>query len=298
MTQKKSKLTIGLPVYNRENLINKKLENILTQTFQDFKIIIYDNSNDRTGKICKEFADNDDRIQYIFEKNANGVEYAFNYVLKKAETEYFVWAASDDLWASDFLEKNVAILEKQPKVVGSIGNVKRYGGKIEEFKVELLDSFWKKHYKKIRKSFRQFDHVSIFAEAYSDRATKFLRIHEELSIYAVFRTKPLQESFVFGPHLWKKIILNVLRFGNFNVTNETEWFWHTGSSGIDNPINQFKKNQMRIGDLLFPYYDYILWCAKNIGKKFVIKNLDFFVFSTLMYYTILIYHLFKNKKNF
>ncbi len=297
MIQKKSKLTIGLPVYNRENMINKRLENIFSQTFQDFKIIIYDNSNDLTSKICKEFADRDNRIQYIFEKNANGVEHAFNYVLKKAETEYFVWAASDDLWSLDFLEKNISVLENQPNVVGSIGQVKRYGEKIEEFKIDLKDSFLKTFYNKIRKHFRHLNHVSIFEESYFDRATKFLRLHEELSIYAVFRTKPLQESFVFGPHLWKKIILNVLRFGNFNVLNETEWFWHTGASGIDNPINQFKKNQMNMGDLLFPYYDYIKWCNKNIGKKFMIKNLDFFIFSTLLYYFVLISYILKNKKN-
>lgn len=287
MIQKKSKLTIGLPVYNRENMIKKRLENILTQTFQDFKIIIYDNSNDQTGKHCKEFTDCDDRVQYIFEKNAKGVEYAFNYVLKKAKTEYFVWAASDDLWASDFLEKNISVLEKQSKIVGSIGNVKRFGVKIEEFESDPTDSVLEKRYKKFRKSFRHFGHVSIFAESYTDRATKFLRIHEELSIYAVFRTKPLQQSFVFGSHLWKKIILNVLRYGNFNVTDETEWFWYTGNSGIDNPINQFKNKQIPLQDILLPYYDYMKWCSQNIGRKFILRNMGFFISSTIIFYVIL-----------
>ena len=257
MTQKKSKITIGLPIYNREKVIHKRLENILSQSFQNFELIIYDNSNDSTQEICSKFKEKDERIKYFHEEEKHGIEYAFHYVLIKADTEFFVWAASDDLWASDFLEKNISILEKQSTVVGSIGQVKQYGQKIKEFDVEYADSFWKKRYKKFRKSFRHFGHVSIFATSYSDRATKFLRNHEELSMYAVFRTKSLQKSFVFGSHIWKKIILNVLRYGNFNVTCETEWFWHTGSSGIDNPINQFKNKQISLQEILLPYYDYM-----------------------------------------
>jgi glycosyltransferase involved in cell wall biosynthesis len=287
MSQKRSKITIGLPVYNREKVIHKRLENILSQSFQDFEIIIYDNSNDSTQEICSNFKEKDERIKYFHEEENRGVEYAFNYVLKKADTEFFVWAASDDLWATNFLEKNISILKKQTKIVGSAGQVKRYGPKIEEFEMDVMDSFWKKYYKKFRKSFRHFGHVSIFAESYTDRATKFLKIHEELSIYAVFRTKPLQQSFVFGSHLWKKIILNVLRYGNFNVTDETEWFWHTGSSGVDNPINQFKNKQMSLQDILLPYYDYMKWCSQNIGGKFVLRNMDFFISSTIIFYGIL-----------
>ncbi len=287
MIQKNSKITIGLPVYNQEKFIQKRLDNILSQTLQDFEIIIYDNSNDLTSQICKEYDEKEKRISYVYEETSKGVEHAFNYVLKKADTEFFVWAASDDLWATNFLEKNISILEKQSKIVGSIGQVKRYGPKIEEFKKNETDLFWIKYYKKFRKSFRHFGHVSIFATSYSDRAAKFLRTHEELSMYAVFRTKPLQKSFVFGSHLWKKIILNVLRYGNFNVTDETEWFWHTGSSGIDNPINQFKNKHMSLQEILLPYYDYMKWCSQNIGKKFLLRNMDFFIFSTIIFYLFL-----------
>jgi hypothetical protein len=213
--------------------------------------------------------------------------WSFAFVAKKVIGKYFVWAASDDLWATNFLEKNISILEKQSKIVGSIGQVKRYGPKIEEFKKNETDSFWIKCYKKFRKSFRHFGHVSIFVTSYLDRATNFLRNHEELSMYAVFRTKPLQKSFIFGSHLWKKITLNVLRCGNFNVTDETEWFWHTGSSVIDNAINQFKNKQMSLQEILFPYYDYMKWCSQNIGKKFILRNMDFFIFSTIIFYVIL-----------
>ena len=50
------KLTIGMSIYNGEKFILKKLENILSQTFQDFELIISDDSTDNTPKICKDFA--------------------------------------------------------------------------------------------------------------------------------------------------------------------------------------------------------------------------------------------------
>ena len=280
-------ISIGMPIYNGEKFIRKRLENILSQSFQDFEIIIYDNSNDSTPKICKEYALRDKRIHYTHEKNLRTVEYAFNFVLQKATTKYFVWAADDDEWYSQFLEKNLYLLENDSTVVGSIGQVKRHGPQIEEFSFNPNDSFFKKIYKKIRKHFRPFGHVSIYSNSYEKRAGKFLRQHEELIIYAVFRTKNLQESFEFGIKSWKKMMLNILKYGNFNVESEILWSWNTSSSGIDNLLNQHKKNLIPLNELLFPYAEYAFWCIKNIGLKFFLKNIDFFILSNIPYYFIL-----------
>jgi glycosyltransferase involved in cell wall biosynthesis len=66
------RISIGLPIYNGEKYVKNRLDNILSQTFQDFEIIIYDNSNDSTPKICREYAQNDDRIDYVHEKKDLG----------------------------------------------------------------------------------------------------------------------------------------------------------------------------------------------------------------------------------
>ena len=50
------KLSIGLPVYNGEEFLEKKLESILSQTFSDYELIISDNnSTGSTNKICEQF---------------------------------------------------------------------------------------------------------------------------------------------------------------------------------------------------------------------------------------------------
>ena len=53
---KKSLVTIGIPVYNGELLMKKCIESVLSQTYENFELIISDNaSTDSTPDICKEF---------------------------------------------------------------------------------------------------------------------------------------------------------------------------------------------------------------------------------------------------
>jgi glycosyltransferase involved in cell wall biosynthesis len=61
-------ISIGLPVYHAKKFIRKRLKNILSQSFQDFKLIIsVDPSDDLTQQICLEFSKKYKRIK-IFEQ--------------------------------------------------------------------------------------------------------------------------------------------------------------------------------------------------------------------------------------
>ena len=51
----------------------------------------------------------------------------FNFTLQKTKTEYFMWAAADDYWEPQFIEKNLKILETNKKIIGSISNVEFVG---------------------------------------------------------------------------------------------------------------------------------------------------------------------------
>ena len=117
------KVSIGLPVYNGEKFLKKRLDSILSQTLETFELIISDNaSTDSTSDICKEFASNDTRIHYFRQENNIGAIRNFKYVLDKALCDYFIWASVDDIWLPEFLEKNIKVLENDKNVVGSIGN--------------------------------------------------------------------------------------------------------------------------------------------------------------------------------
>jgi glycosyltransferase involved in cell wall biosynthesis len=111
--KKKPVVSIGLPVYNGAERLADTIELLLNQTFTDFEILISDDaSSDETEKICKDFEKKDSRITYFRQaKNLGNVVKNFQFVLSKAEGEYFMFACHDDLWEYDYVEKLVKILD-------------------------------------------------------------------------------------------------------------------------------------------------------------------------------------------
>ena len=58
------KVTIIVPVFNKELYVNSVLSNIADQTLADFEcLVIDDGSTDMSGKICDAFAARDSRFQ-------------------------------------------------------------------------------------------------------------------------------------------------------------------------------------------------------------------------------------------
>jgi len=121
-------VTVGIPVFNGEKFIKRRLDSILNQTYDNFEIIISDNaSTDDTSKICQNIINDEENIHYHLQKKNIGYVSNFNYLIKNASGKYFVIAGVDDLWDPTFLEKNVKILEVNENIVGSIGAVKMFG---------------------------------------------------------------------------------------------------------------------------------------------------------------------------
>jgi glycosyltransferase involved in cell wall biosynthesis len=59
------KVSIGLAVYNGEQYLDEAISSILSQTFEDFELVICDNASvDSTAEICARFAASDERIRY------------------------------------------------------------------------------------------------------------------------------------------------------------------------------------------------------------------------------------------
>lgn len=110
------KVSIGMPVYNGEKTICDSLDSLLAQTFQDFEIIISDNASvDGTAGICQKYCARDARIRYIRQPENRGAVANFQFVLDQAKGEYFMWAAADDMWSSNWLE--TLLIDAKPNVV-------------------------------------------------------------------------------------------------------------------------------------------------------------------------------------
>ena len=130
MKSNKNIVSIGLPVYNGEKFLEKRIENILNQTYENLELIISNNhSNDQTDKICRKYEKKDIRVKYYFQEKQISITKNFGFVLEKSTGKYFAWASVDDILELTFIEKNLEILEQNEKIVGSSGQVQSYGGR-------------------------------------------------------------------------------------------------------------------------------------------------------------------------
>ena len=118
-TKNKARVNIGMPVFNGEKYLRESIDSILNQTYSDFELIISDNaSTDRTKEICQKYARKDNRIRYYRNQKNIGGPRNYNRVFKLSSSEFFKWAAYDDVLAPEFLRKCISVLDQDPSVVG------------------------------------------------------------------------------------------------------------------------------------------------------------------------------------
>ena len=99
-------ISIVMPAYNAEKYIERCIDSIITQTFQDFEIIIVNNGSvDSTKEICEELEKKDNRISFhdMGEEN-KGVSFARNIGIQKSTGEYISFVDADDILQADMLE--------------------------------------------------------------------------------------------------------------------------------------------------------------------------------------------------
>lgn len=97
-------VSIIVPVYNVENYIEKCVESLINQTYENIEIIlINDGSADDSGKICDTLSMTDNRIRVIHQENG-GVSAARNNALDHMQGDFVTFVDADDYVASDFIE--------------------------------------------------------------------------------------------------------------------------------------------------------------------------------------------------
>lgn len=96
MQKNNVKISVIMPVYNVEDYLKKAIDSILNQSLTDFELFLVDDGSiDNSGKICDEYANNDNRIKVLHQKNS-GAHIARNNALKRAIGEYVCFFDSDD----------------------------------------------------------------------------------------------------------------------------------------------------------------------------------------------------------
>ena len=106
-------ITVVLPTWNRAKWLKTSIESVLSQTFQDFELIVVDDaSTDNTDEILESFSG---KIRTIFLNENLGVSAARNKAILQSDSKWISFLDSDDYWHAEKLEKQIKQTRLFPK---------------------------------------------------------------------------------------------------------------------------------------------------------------------------------------
>lgn len=104
----KPKISIIIPLYNKEKAIQRTLNSVLSQSYQNFEIVIIDDgSTDKSVEVVKQLKDH--RIR-LFAKPNGGPSSARNMGIEKASGEWIMFLDADDELINDALKNALEVL--------------------------------------------------------------------------------------------------------------------------------------------------------------------------------------------
>ena len=105
-------ITVVIPVYNVETYLERCLDSVLKQSYQNLEIILVDDgSTDTSGDICRIYAGRDKRIRVIYKQNG-GLSDARNTGIEQANGKYITFIDSDDSVSDDYVEYLYSLITK------------------------------------------------------------------------------------------------------------------------------------------------------------------------------------------
>lgn len=124
-------VSVIIPVHNGEKFLERCIQSVMEQTYQTFEVLIIDNgSTDESYVIGKKMAERDERIRILTEAK-KGAAVARNTGIRQMSGEYVCFLDVDDLWEPTFLEKLVALIEREQCDLASC-NYKKYDKLLNE----------------------------------------------------------------------------------------------------------------------------------------------------------------------
>ena len=247
----KDLISIITPMYNASKYVAQTLESVLKQTYQNWEmIIVNDGSKDNSADIVSKYTEKDSRIHLINQLNG-GSAAARNNALRHARGRYISFLDSDDLWESDFLEKQIRFIkEKNATIV--FASYKR----IDENNNEFLRPFIvpdKVNYKSLLKTCS----ISCLTAMYDKEKTGEVFFNEAL--------RSLRDDLAFWLSILKRIDY---AYGNKDVLASYRVFI-TSTSGnkkkIIKPQFNIYRNIEKLNFVTSVYY-LVCWAINGIKK--------------------------------
>lgn len=108
----KDLVSVIMPSYNTAAYIGASIRSVLAQTYENWELLIVDDcSTDQTDAMVASFSD--PRIRYLKNERNSGAAVSRNRALREARGEWIAFLDSDDLWAPEKLEKQLAFMRER-----------------------------------------------------------------------------------------------------------------------------------------------------------------------------------------
>lgn len=108
-------ISVVMPAYNAEKTIGQSVESVLAQTHSKLELIVVnDCSRDQTASIVRQYIDRDPRVRLINNAVNSGVAVSRNIGVQEAQYDFIAFLDSDDSWAVDKLQRQLATLHEHP----------------------------------------------------------------------------------------------------------------------------------------------------------------------------------------
>lgn len=109
-----SLFSVIIPLYNKENYVEKAINSILNQTYNDFEIIIIDDcSTDLSYEIARKNVS--EKIQLIKHDKNKGLSASRNTGILNSKAEYITFLDADDVWKPTYLEEIKSLIDTFPE---------------------------------------------------------------------------------------------------------------------------------------------------------------------------------------
>lgn len=115
--ENRPKVSVIIPCYNASATIRETLKSIKKQTFKDYEVIaVNDGSTDDTDNILASYAEKLNGLLKIITQINQGQAVAKNVGIRNSKGQFIAFLDSDDLWAPDKLEYQLAYMESRPHI--------------------------------------------------------------------------------------------------------------------------------------------------------------------------------------
>lgn len=124
-------VSIIMPVYNCEKYLTKSIGSVISQSYQNWELIIVDDgSKDKSVSIIESYVEKDRRIRlYKNESEEHGPGIARNYGMEHISGKYTYFIDADDWIEKDLLQDTVTLAEKMDADIVPFGFVIEDNGK-------------------------------------------------------------------------------------------------------------------------------------------------------------------------